>query len=268
VFLSLPSGGVFSTASLTSGNPSDIVLIPGTGFAYLRENTRLLPLDYINNVQLPSIELGNANGAVVDWVLEGNLLVTLLSGIAPTPFGGTTAPAAVHAADVTIHAAALPAPVPLPTFGGTLLRAGPGSAGPALFALLSSTGLIVELSPGTLAPVGTVTVPVNTSHLELSAGRMDWLIMQSGRNPTPFSPGVPGMLLRMDPATQAVSALSATPAERQQHLLPVASDSLRKAHIVSGTGDLFALSTDPAGLPGPAIPLPVSSQALSVTGNR
>ncbi|MAG58358.1 MAG: hypothetical protein CMJ83_18885 [Planctomycetes bacterium] len=266
VFIDLPSGSVLSSLSLASGNPTEMMLIPGTGFVYLRAGSDLIPFDYVTGTQLNPIALGSTNGGVVDWLLQGSLLVTLLGGVPPNPFGGTGTPAAIHAADVSNHTAALGAPVPLGQSGATTLRFGPGPAGPAYYVVFPATGSIARLLPGLFTTAATVSATVGTALLELSAGGSEWLLVRPG-GASPFTTATAGVLLRMDPATSTLTTLATLPTEAQQLLLPLPSGTLRKAHLISGTASMLTIATDPAIAPGPAVSLPITSAAFQVIGD-
>lgn len=266
VTMGLPVTTPLLNIPLPGAFPTDLVLVPGTTWGYVREGSVLTRFDFITGAVSPPLNLGTTFGSVVDWRVGSGQILVLFGGITPSPFGGTSASSAVQAVDVPSNTPVQAAPLPLAAAGATLVRAGPGPTGGALLALLPQQGAVQVVAPDLSAVLATVTVPVGTGHLDLSPGGGEWLLVQSGSVPLFGSP-VPGTLLRMDPATLAVSTVAALPAQTQSLLLPLGSDALRKAYLVNASNSLLTFATDPAGAPSPLITLPIAAVARAL-GNR
>ena len=175
--VSLPGGAVTSTA-LPAGNPDDLILVPGTTMAFLRLANAVVPFDHASSVLSPSIPLPSGVGGLVDWQISGSLLYCLQGGQAAGPFGGGQ-PAAISVVDVGSQSVLFTNPLAMAA-PATMLRAGPGSAGAALYAYGSTAAALHELAQGSVLPVATIPVGSGITAMELSTLGTQWLMLCNG----------------------------------------------------------------------------------------
>jgi hypothetical protein len=72
----------------------------------------------------------------------------------------------------------------------------------------------------------------------------------------------------MNATTLLVTTVAPLPSEPQAAILPLPSDALRKAYIVSNANTLLPIATDPATPPGLPILLPFPVTVPPALGNR
>ncbi len=245
---------------LSLAHPTELLARPSTSFAYLRDGFEIVIVDHVAGIEGATVSLNGSNGQIVDWLVDGNRLITLLGGVAPNPFGGSGAPPGLNGVDLAIEQPLFGTAAQLPTTSlATLLRRGPGTTGTALFVVAPSTGELFEIAPATLAVQTTAAVPIGTTFLELSSGATEWLAVASGSPGTPFTPPVPGQVFTVDPATLAGSIVANLPNETQQALAVLQAINTSAAYVVNGGDELLPMATDPTQPPGPALALPVAS---------
>ncbi len=140
-----------------------------------------------------------------------------------------------------------------------LLRAGPGSAGPAVYAYGTAAGALEELAQGTLTPVATLLVGAGISAMELSALGTQWLLLCSGGGC-----GGPA-LLGLPVGTTSVATLTGLAAP-QPALAVSPSAGFGKACLVAGSAVALPFGTDPfTGAVG--VSLPISSGAFRIVAD-
>jgi hypothetical protein len=122
-------------------------------------------------------------------------------------------------------------------------------------ALTQTPELLIEVTPVGLAVQGFAALPPGVAFCELSSQGTRWLLVQDG------GAGVPGQLLALEPASLAVGLVAMLPAEPQNGLIALRSDSLGRAWCLSGLSNLTPLPTDPFGPADPLISLPAAYTA-------
>jgi hypothetical protein len=176
--VSLPSGAVVSTP-LSSGNPDAMIHITGTTLVYLRlASNAVQQFDYANATLSPAIPMPVGVGGLVDWQISGTLLYCLMSGQSAGPFGGGQ-PAAISVVDVVNQVVLFTTPLAMAA-PVSMLRAGPGSTGPALYVYGSTAAALHELSQGSVSPVAQMPIGAGITAMELSALGTQWMLLCSG----------------------------------------------------------------------------------------
>lgn len=249
--VSLTNGALLQSYPMASGNPDAMLAVAGTTQVVLRLASGVATFDWSNGQYSPVTALPTTNGGFVDWQATGGLLYVLHSGTTPGPFGGTGTPPAVSV--VTIPSPTVLWTVPLTMTGtASMLRVGPGSAGPGLY-VYGSAGVLQEYSQVLVNPVGSLSVGTGINSMELSALGTQWLLLCAGGGcggPT---------LLQMAAGTNTllpVAALQAAPSP----LAVSPSASYGKACFVQGSNLGTPFVTDPAGtLGGVVLPAPTSA---------
>ena len=234
--VSLPSGVVVASVPLLSGNPDALLQVPGSTLVFVRLANGVVPFDVSSLFLFPAIPLPSGFGALVDWQVAGSLLYCLHGGQGAGPFGGGQPPA-ISVVDITTLAVlftnqlAMVAPV-------QMLRAGPGTAGPALYVYGTAAAALAEFSQGLVQPVSTINVGAGIVAMQLSALGSQWLLLCNGAGC-----GGPA-LLQLVAGTTALSTLSALSAP-QGTLAVSPSVGYGKACLVLGTNVVFPFGTDP-----------------------
>ncbi|MGB3967923.1 MAG: hypothetical protein WBO45_14410, partial [Planctomycetota bacterium] len=232
----LPGGTIPLSVPLASGNPDAMLAVPGSSLVFLRQSNGVVPFDHGSVTLLPLIPLPSGFGGLVDWKIANGQLYVLHGGSAGGPFGGAS-PAAISVVDIATlsygftQQLAMAAPV-------QLLRAGPGSLGPALWVYGTTAGALAEFAQGTLTPAATILVGSGITAMELSALGTQWLLICAGGgcgSPT---------LLQLLPGTTTVTPLAALSAP-QSALAISPSASYGKACLALGTNVAAPFGTDP-----------------------
>jgi hypothetical protein len=243
-YVTLPGGAVTSTP-LPTGNPDAIIRVPGTSLVYLRIANGVIPFDYATAQVYPVIALASGFGGLVDWQMAGSLLYVLHGGTAAGPFSSGQ-PAAISIIDTigqtTLSTNQLTMTAPL-----QMLRAGPGSAGPALYVYGNAAGL-QELAQVTLTPVATIPVGGITA-MELSSLGSLWLLLSTA--PASLT-GIPvGSALVLP-----LAGLSGVPAPA---LAVSPSASYGKVGIAVSNNVASPFQTDPTWAVGTSVVLPIGA---------
>jgi hypothetical protein len=250
---SLPSGTPGFTCQLSSGNPDEMLVLPGTGAAYLRAGSNVIPISLVSGTELPAIPLSSPSGAISEWVLGGTVLYCLMPGVSANPFGGAAIPPALASIDTINHVALQPAPIQLgvPSGPATMLRYGPGTGGfSSLFVYCLNTATpMLEVNPATL----TINIALGTSTLvsdmQLSSGGTEWILLVGGGTPS---------LQTMTPPTLALSQV--TPLlPGVSNLTVVPNWTTRRGLLVYNGNVVLPFSTDFSTPPFYTVTLPVSS---------
>lgn len=246
------TGSILTSLTLPSGNPTDMILQPGSTTAFVRAGTSVIACDYITGAIQPPVALGSL-GTINDWAVDANRIYLLAGGTSPSPFGGGT-PGGINAIDIATNALVSPVATALPGTGQwTKLRlgSGPSGTGPStLYALNPTTGLVQTLDAASLTLLSSVAVPTQTTQIEVSPGGTEWILVRSGTAPSPFGGGTTGQLITMDVATLALTTVGALPVGQQTNLAVLASDTLRQAFVVTGGTTVSTLTTDPTAITG------------------
>lgn len=262
-WISLPSGAVLAGTSI-SGSASEVLALPGQRAA-LRSGSTVHVVDYAAASIVASVDLGAGAGAIVDWLLDGQRLITVHAGIYDDP-SGHPVPGGLNALDLATLQAELSDPLP---FGlaevPSQVRLGPGPQGATLFVLFPSVGdAASELrlhSPATLIERDQVLLPSLTQSMELSSGGTHWVLLRSG---TVW--GQAGALLALDPATLALDTFAELPAAPHMALTILGSNSIHEGMFVSGWSTLYLFSTDPLGSLA-WVPLPIQGDVYEAFSN-
>lgn len=256
-YATLPAGTISLSVPLASGNPDTMLAVPGSSLVLVRLPDRVVPFDHGSATLLPSIPLPTGFGALVDWQLTNGILYVLHGGAAPSPFGGGQ-PAAISVIDVAAlsygftTSLAMAPPV-------QLLRAGPGSLGPAVYVYGTTAGALEEFAQGSLASVATIPVGSGIGAIELSALGTQWLLSCTGGGC-----GAP-TLLQMLPGSTTVSPLA--PLAAPQSTIAVSpSAAWGKACLVLGTNVAAPFRTDPFAPLG-SIVLPSASSSWRIVAD-
>jgi hypothetical protein len=262
-WLTLPSGAVQSVTVLP-GKAQGVLALPGPRAAVSAGST-VHVVDYAAGIVLASIDLGASGGAIVDWLVTGQRLITVQSGIHDDP-GGVPLPGGLNAIDLTTLSAELAAPLAFSlTEVPSQVRLGPGPTGAALFVLFPSVGdscgAIRIHDPATLVELDQVSLPSLTASMELSSAGSHWVLLRSGTDW-----GQPGALLTLDPHTLALATVADLPAAPSMALAIFDSDSVHEGMFVSGWSTLVLFQTDPLG--GLAfVPLPIQGATYGAFSN-
>lgn len=235
-FVDLPTGTLAWSVPLPAGNPDAMIRVPGTDLVVLRTATGLVPfLVTGTGFIFPEVPLPSGFGPVVDWQLAGGLLYCLHGGQAAGSFGGGL-PAAISVFDLatwsvqSTNALAMTAPV-------QMLRAGPGSAGPAVY-VYGASGVLEELAQGSLQSVASIPVGTGIVAMELSSLGTQWLLLCNAN-----ACGGPSLhaLLAGTTFVLPLAALSAP----QSALAVSPTAAYGKAAVVLGTNVAAPFRTDP-----------------------
>jgi hypothetical protein len=255
----LPSGTPGPFVSLASGNPSAILAVPGSGFAYLRVGATVVPMDLFSAMLFPAIDMApGLSGFISEWRLVGTTVYCLMPGSSPGPFGGGAPPALNGVATLT-QTALFPAAVAVGGNGpGSALRYGLAGAGNALLFFHAGIPGIVHVSPSTLAVNGTIPVGAGFMTMERSDGGTEYLILCNGTG----CGGSP-ILQAMNATTFAISNVTLVGAV-QPSVIPMPSASFDKAYFLTGPNTIVPIGTDPASPPTGFSTLPVSSAAMKI----
>ncbi|HEU4419943.1 MAG TPA: hypothetical protein VFT55_13505, partial [Planctomycetota bacterium] len=253
-YVALP-GGAITSVPLTAGNPDAMIRIPGTTLVYLRLANGVMPFDYATSTLSPVITLPSGFGGVADWQTDLGLLYVLYGGQAAGPFGGGQ-PAAITVVDAVAQTLLLTqqlmvvAPV-------QMLRAGPGSAGPALYVYGSTAAALHEFAQGSVSVVGTVPVGAGITAMELSTLGTIWFMVCNGP-----SCGGPA-LLGMPVGTSTVIPMSALGGAPQPALAVSPSASYGKLCLVLGNNQATPFQTEPFAAGTMAV-LPIASGGFRI----
>ncbi|HZN39996.1 MAG TPA: hypothetical protein VFD82_14390 [Planctomycetota bacterium] len=247
--VSLP-GGTVASVPLTAGNPNSMILIPGTTLVYLLVANGLIPFDHGSATLSPVVALPSGFGGVADLQTAAGLLYVLHGGQAAGPFSGSQ-PAAITVVDPLAQTLLLTQQLTMPV-PATMLRAGLGSAGPALYAYGATAAALHEFAQGSVGVVGTVPVGTGITHMELSSLGTMWLLYCSG--PSCGGPALLGMLV----GTTVVVPLAALGAQPQPAFAVSPSAGYGKVCLVLGNSLASPFQTEPFA-PGTAVVLPIVS---------
>jgi hypothetical protein len=254
---SLPSGTPGFACTLASANPTEIMVLPGQGVAYLRAGTSVVPVNLVTGTEMPTMVLGGAAGPITQWVFGGTILYCLMPGQGGPPFQPSAVPPAIGAIDTISHAVVYPAVAVPGTSGGygNVLRYGPGPSGNALF--LSTTFLpsqLLRIDPITGITTG-VPVPGPVANFVLSPGGTEWLILVGGSAPS---------LHAMNPQTLASTPLTTLPAFSSNSIIPIPNATMRRALVLSGFNNVMPMNTDPATAPVSSLTVPLAAYGFVV----
>jgi hypothetical protein len=249
--VSLTDGSVIASYPMAAGNPDAMLHVPGTTQVCLRLANGVSTFDWSTGQYAPTIPLPTTNGGYVDWQIASGILYVLHSGTVPGPFGGSTTPPAVSVVSVSSQTVLWTNTLTM-TPTASMLRAGPGSAGPALY-VYGSAGGLQEYSQVLVAPVASVAAGSGIAAMELSALGTQWLLLCTGG-------GCGGPTLLQIPvgttSLLTVASLQATPSA----LAVSPSASFGKACFVQGTNLASPFLTDPAvNLGGVVLPAPTAT---------
>ncbi|HZN39995.1 MAG TPA: hypothetical protein VFD82_14385 [Planctomycetota bacterium] len=239
-------GGVVTSTSLPAGNPDAIIHVPGTSLVYLRVANGVIPFDYSSAQPFPLIALPSGFGGFVDWQVSGGLLYVLHGGQAAGPFSGGQ-PAAISVIDaigqtaLSTNQLAMTAPV-------QMLRAGLGSAGPALYVYGNAAASLQEFAQVTVAPVATIPLGPITA-MELSSLGNFWFMLSSA----------PASLIGLPVGTTSVVTLAGLSGVPQPAIAVSPSASYGKVGIVVSNNVTAPFQTDPVFAAGTSVVLPIAS---------
>ena len=263
--VALPSGVQLNATSLPAPpglGTADVLVLPGTSIAYVRNNDKVWVVDYATGSLVGSftIPFPQGFGYFADWCLVGPLLYVL-----STQYNGS----GLTVIDTTNHGVVGP-PVFIPgTPGSTDLAYGPGSTTPALYiATPSGTGppsnafgSITEIDPTSLVVRNQRVTPLTRPvHLELSPQGSEWYLFNQALA------GAAHAVMVMDVSTGTFSA-TLSPAIAPG-FVGVASATLGRGYLLSSATTVNGLSTDPLGAATTSIALPTPlSYPVLVVGN-
>jgi hypothetical protein len=234
--------------------------VPGSNLAFLRLPDGVAPVDLAARLVFPTIPVPGGYGALVDWQVAGSLLYCLHSGQTANPFGGPSQQPAITVVDLATLTAPFTIPLSMaPTV--QLLRAGPGSAGPALFVYGHASGSLDEFAQGTLAPVGSIPVGAGIAAMELTTLGSEWLLLCAGGSCSAPS------LMTLPVGTTTVLNRGSLPSGVQPVIAVSPSASYGKASFAIGPSTAAPFRTDPiVASPGSAA-LPIASSRFLVVSN-
>ena len=252
---SLPSGAPGFACVLSSGDPKNMMILPGQGIAYLRSANDLIPVDLVTGTQLPTIATGVSPGTaaplntMTEWVRVGNVLYCLIPGAAPNnPYGLPVVQPVIVAIDTLSHTVMSPSPVQLDFFSPSRLRYGPGTNGNAIFVWSANPPSLRQLDPVSLSTTGSTGVAGTLIDLALSPGGSEWLIVA----------GYPFSIQSMNPQTLAVTTVTSYPAYNS-FLSPIPNATIRRAFTVDEFEQLHPFGTDSATAPVATVSVPLPS---------
>jgi hypothetical protein len=253
---SLPSGAPTVSALLSQGNPNDFMIIPGSGYGYLRMDSSVGVVDLVAGGTITTINVGATCGPMVDWIYHSGLVYCLMGGTT-NPFGGGL-PAGFTAIDTSSQAPVLPSPAAYAVATPTLFRLGPGSTGvPSLFTYISTLSTIMEISIFNFSLLSATAVGPGIAEMQVSPGGTEWLLVCGygcgGSDPE---------LQSITPPIMAPATVVAVPPGIQTFIAPLPSETLRRAFILLGTNAVIPFQTDPAAPPYSAVQLPVSASNM------
>jgi hypothetical protein len=253
---SLPTGTPGFTCLLSSGNPSAIMILAGTGAAYLRVGSNVVPISLVSGTELPAIALGGSAGAISDWVVGGTVLYCLMPGLPANPFGGTPIPPEVASVDMLNHVAIHTATaLAVPSGPATMIRYGPGTFGNSVFVYcMNTTSPMLEVNPASLAIQSSIATSTLVTDMVLSPGGLEWLLLVGGGSPSLQTMVPPGLLL-----SQVTPLLPPTTT-----LLSIPNWTIRRGLMVYNNNVVLPFSTDYASAPFYTVILPLTSVGFSV----
>ena len=238
-------GGVVTSTLMPAGNPDAIIRVPATSLVYLRVANGVVPFDYATATMSPLVPLASGFGGLIDWQVAGTLLYVLHGGQAAGPFSSGQ-PAAISVVDaigqttLSTNQLTMTAPV-------QMLRAGPGSAGPALYVYGSAAGL-QEFAQVTVAPVASIPVAPITA-MELSSLGNLWLMLSNA----------PASLLALPVGTTLVVTLTGLIGPPQPALAVSPSVTYGKVGIAVSNNVTSPFQTDPVWAAGTSLTLPIGA---------
>lgn len=259
-FVSLPGGALTTSIPLASGNPSAVLLAPGTSLAFLRLQDGLVPVDWAAPVVYGSIPLPTGFGGLVDWQCANNVVYVLHGGTTGGIFGGSGSPGALSAVDVAtfnvLFTNQLASPPPL-----QLLRAGPGTTGPSLFVYGDTAAAIDEFAQFTGTPTVSIGVGAGITAMELSALGSQWLLLCNGAGCG--GPALQGLIA----GTTLILPLAPLPSGLQPLIAVSPSAGFGKACLAIGTNTAAPFLTDLGTASPGSVTLPISAGLFIVVSD-
>lgn len=253
---SLPTGAAGFTCNLSTGNPDAMIVLQGTGAAYLRVGTNVVPISLVSGTELSAIALGGSAGAISDWVIGGTVLYCLMPGQGPNPFGGGPVAPAVASIDMINHVAIQTATSMGPVSGpASYLRYGPGSFGNSLFVYcLNNSAPMFQLNPATLAVTSVIATSTFVTDMVLSPGGTEWLLLVGGGTPA---------LQTMVPPTLALTQVTPVIAPTTE-LIAVPNWTIRRGLMIYNNNVVLPFSTDFSTPPFYTVNLPLTTVTSAV----
>jgi hypothetical protein len=250
---SLPTGTPGFTCNLSSGNPNGLLVLPGTGAAYLRLGSNIVPVSLVSGIELPWIVLGGAAGEISEWVLGGTVLYCLLPGQSAGIFGSPAVPPEIASINTFTHTVIHTATaLNVPSGPATMIRYGPGTLGnPSLFVyVLNNPVPMLEVNPNTLAISQGIPMSTFMTEMVLSPGGTEWLLLEGA--------GASHSLHTMVPPTLALTQI--TPLLPPTTLLTsVPNWTTRRALMLYNNNVVLPFSTDFTQAPFYTVTLPLAS---------
>ena len=218
------------------------VVTPGGPFAYVVTSYAVLRVNLTTGAVSPPVQLSSAaDGASYNrWVLANGVIYVAFQ----------TSSGKINGFDTATQTALLPSPALIPNSAPLdVLRAGPGTQGPALFYVNQTAGTLYQLSPTTLS-VTAGPISVGNVQMELSDGGTEWLLT-----------GGPNVSV-MNPATLAITP-TAIPLGSSSSLITLRSGSVPSVYLFNYPTSLTPIATDPTTVASPAITIPFTFFGLA-----
>jgi hypothetical protein len=254
---SLPTGALLWTLTLLG--VSAPVVPPGSGLGYIRTGSSLRPVVLATGATYPPISLGPVSSQI--WH------TTVMNGIIHCGMGTSTSNLvqSINAFDTNSQTALFATPVPSALPSASVMEAGQGSMGPAVF--LRNQTTLMQLSPVTLtATAPAITLPAGFKTMVASGGGTEWL-MTTSLPQGPCGPFSQCMTIHvMNASTLVINPVASIPLATisiEPLIQTVPSSTLNKAYIAMNyDSTVYGLNTDPTTAVTSAWALPWSPPVL------